>query len=104
MLIATFNATTGWHGKKIERIGKRLFIEGIGAIAPLNVFEYEASGQIDWVSEGVRALVGGMANQRQEQADRSEWDQSLNSSHAMRIIIALGLIAVLIGLFINFWG
>ena len=60
MLLATFNDTTTWQGKRIERMGERLFIEGVGQAAPQDVFCYEAAGQIEWVSTGARALVIGM--------------------------------------------
>jgi hypothetical protein len=61
MIVATFNASTGWAGKCITREGEYFILEGYGGLRAVDVMQYDAAGQIDWHSDGMRALVGSLA-------------------------------------------
>lgn len=61
MLIATFNETTGWAGKRITYETGHFLLEGHGRISPINVMSYDEKGQLRWADHGIRAWVGGLA-------------------------------------------
>lgn len=69
MLIATFNASTGWVGKTITRSGDVYALEDHGTIRPADIMRYDVAGQLAWASEEMRAWVAALA--RDDQQGRS---------------------------------
>jgi hypothetical protein len=61
MIVATFNASTGWAGKAITYEGSQFVLEGHGVISAADVMRYGQEGQLSWDSDGTRAWVGSMA-------------------------------------------
>ena len=61
MLIATFNASTGWRGKTITFEDDHFVLEGHGHVSPKNIMKYDEQGQLVWASDGMRAWVGSHA-------------------------------------------
>ena len=55
MIVATFNATTGWAGRNITWQDDRLVLEGHGVITAFDVMGYDGQGHLDWPSEEMRA-------------------------------------------------
>jgi len=58
MLIATFNDTTGWAGKKITSEGEFFILEDHGPISAQDVMQYDRQGHLVWANDGTRAWVG----------------------------------------------
>jgi hypothetical protein len=58
MLVATFNATTGWAGRQINWQDDRFILDGHGAITAFDLMGYDGQGQLDWVSEEMRSWAG----------------------------------------------
>ena len=67
MLVATFNATTGWAGREITWQDERFILDGHGAITAADVMEYDRQGHLDWPSEEMRSWA----------AARLSWEQSV---------------------------
>lgn len=61
ILIATFNETTGWVGKKITHDNGQFMLEGQGAITAADVMAYDRQGHLTWADDGTRAWVGSRA-------------------------------------------
>ena len=61
MIVATFNASTGWAGKSIAYEGSQFVLDGHGVISAEDVMKYDQDGQLAWDSDGTRAWVGSMA-------------------------------------------
>ena len=61
MIVATFNASTGWAGKSIAYEGSHFVLDGHGIISAADVMKYDQEGQLEWDSDGTRAWVGSMA-------------------------------------------
>ena len=55
MIVATFNATTGWAGRNITWQDDRLVLEGHGVITAFDLMGYDGQGHLDWPSEEMRA-------------------------------------------------
>ena len=55
MIVATFNATTGWAGKNITWQDDRLVLDGHGVITAFDLMGYDGQGQLDWPSEEMRS-------------------------------------------------
>jgi hypothetical protein len=66
MLVATFNATTGWAGREITWEDERFTLDGHGLITTADVMEYDRQGHLDWPSEEMRSWV----------AERLAWEQA----------------------------
>jgi hypothetical protein len=66
MLVATFNATTGWAGREITWQDERFTLDGHGPITAADVMEYDRQGHLDWPSEEMRSWV----------AARLAWEQA----------------------------
>jgi hypothetical protein len=62
VIIATFNATTGWAGRTITHDDGRFSLEGHGPLTAQEVLTYDAAGQLDWAYDGLRAWVGSQAS------------------------------------------
>lgn len=60
MVIATFNAATGWAGKTITHDDGEFTLEGHGAITAEDVLSYDAAGHIGWAYDGLREWVSGL--------------------------------------------
>ena len=60
-LIATFNSSTIWAGKRITVERESLMLDGVGAIAPHSVLEFDRQGYLEWASQGSRDRVNLMA-------------------------------------------
>jgi len=60
-LIATFNSSTIWAGKRITEERESLTLDGVGAIAPHSVLEFDRQGYLEWASQGSRDRVNLMA-------------------------------------------
>jgi len=60
-LIATFNSSTIWAGKRITVERESLMLDGVGAIAPHSVLEFDRQGYLGWASQGSRDTVNLMA-------------------------------------------
>jgi hypothetical protein len=54
MLVATFNATTGWAARQITWQDERFILEDHGVITAADVMAYDGQGQLDWPSEEMR--------------------------------------------------
>lgn len=56
MVVAAFNASTGWAGRTIafEEAERRFILQDFGFIGAHDVLNYDALGQIDWAGEGLR--------------------------------------------------
>lgn len=67
MLIATFNALTGWAGRQITWQDERFILDGYGVITAADVMGYDGQGQLDWPSEEMRSWA----------AARLSWEQSV---------------------------
>lgn len=65
ILIATFNETTGWVGKRITHDDEQFMLEDYGAITAADVMEYDRQGHLAWANDGTRAWVGSRALQPQ---------------------------------------
>ena len=61
MLVATFGPSTAWVGKKITHDNGQFMLEGHGAIALLNVVEYDRQGHLIWSNDTTRSWVGSLA-------------------------------------------
>gem|GEM_PF-407783 len=59
-LIATFNPTTGWSGKRITYEHGRFTLEGHGPISAADVLSYDRQGYLSWAHEGLRQWVGDL--------------------------------------------
>jgi hypothetical protein len=59
--VATFGATTGWHGKRIVYDAGSILIEGVGPVSAPGVLSYEQQGQIEWASPEMRDWIVGVA-------------------------------------------
>ena len=57
MLIATFNASTGWAGKTVHHENDQFVLEGHGPISAADVLAYDEQGYLDWANDGTRAWV-----------------------------------------------
>jgi hypothetical protein len=64
MLVATFNATTGWAGKTITHDAGVFSLEGHGPITAADVMAYDRQGFLSWTNAGTRAWVGSKAGVR----------------------------------------
>jgi hypothetical protein len=73
MLVATFNATTGWAGREITWQEERFILDGHGAITAADVAEYDRQGHLDWPSEEMRSWA----------AARLAWEQSIVAAVAV---------------------
>ena len=62
MLIATFNATTGWAGRAITFEHEQFALEGVGPLSASDVLTYDQQGHLDWAHDGTRAWVEAAAN------------------------------------------
>lgn len=69
MLIATFDATTGWAGKEITFENDAFVLEGHGPIPAGKVMEYDKQGHLVWANDGTRAWVGSKATDRPASLD-----------------------------------
>jgi hypothetical protein len=67
MIVATFNATTGWAGRSITWQDDRLILDGHGVITTADVMEYDRQGHLDWPSEEMRSWA----------AARLSWEQAV---------------------------
>jgi hypothetical protein len=67
MLVATFNATTGWAGRQITWQDERIVLDGHGVITAADLMEYDRQGHLDWPSEEMRSWA----------AARQSWEQAL---------------------------
>jgi len=67
MLVATFNATTGWAGREITWQDDRFILDGHGAITAADVMEYDRQGHLDWPSEEMHSWA----------AARLSWEQAV---------------------------
>lgn len=67
MLVATFNATTGWAGREVSWQDERFILDGHGAITAADVMEYDRQGHLDWPSEEMRSWA----------AARLSWEQAV---------------------------
>jgi hypothetical protein len=72
MIVATFNATTGWAGKNITWQDDRLVLDGHGVITTADVMEYDRQGHLDWPSEEMRSWA----------ATRLSWEQAVAAPEA----------------------
>jgi hypothetical protein len=54
MIIATFNAATGWAGKSITHDEGVFTLEGHGPITAQDVLSYDAAGHIEWAYDGLK--------------------------------------------------
>ena len=70
MLVATFNATTGWTGRQITWQDERFILDGHGAITAADVMEYDRRGHLDWPSEEMRSWA----------AARLAWEHAVAAS------------------------
>jgi hypothetical protein len=61
MLIATFNATTGWVGKAITFENEQFALEGVGPLSATDVLSYDDQGFLEWANDGNRAWVESRA-------------------------------------------
>jgi len=61
MLVATFNATTGWAGKTITYEEGVFSLDEHGAITPADLLRYDDKGQVSWAYEGLREWVQQLA-------------------------------------------
>ena len=73
MLVATFNATTGWAGRQITWQDDRFVLDGHGVIAAADVMHYDRQGHLDWPSEEMRSWA----------AARLSWEQAVTASAAV---------------------
>ena len=48
MIVATFNASTGWAGKSIAYEGSQFVLDGHGVISAEDVMKYDQDGQLAW--------------------------------------------------------
>lgn len=60
-VVATFNSSTIWAGKRITVERESLMLDGVGAIAPHSVLEFDRQGYLEWASQGSRDRVNLMA-------------------------------------------
>jgi len=60
-LIATFNATTGWTGRRITFTAGSFLLDGHGPVAAADVLAYGQRGQLDWAHDGMRTWVAQLA-------------------------------------------
>ena len=72
MIVATFNATTGWAGKNITWQDDCLVLEGHGRITTADVMEYDRQGHLDWPAEEMRDWA----------AARLSWEQAVATPQA----------------------
>jgi hypothetical protein len=57
MLIATFNATTGWVGKTITFENEQFILQDYGRITAAGVMEYDRQRYLIWPYDGMRTWV-----------------------------------------------
>lgn len=73
MIVATFNAATGWAGRNITWQDDRLVLGGHGVITTADLMEYDRQGQLDWPSEEMRSWA----------AARLSWEQAVATPAAV---------------------
>ena len=61
MLVATFDASTGWEGKTITYDDGVFVLGGHGRISAADVMTYDGQGHISWAYEGLREWVQQIA-------------------------------------------
>lgn len=70
MLVATFNATTGWAGRQITWMDEQFILDGHGAVTAADVMGYDALGQLDWPSGEMRSWA----------AARLSWEEAVRAA------------------------
>jgi hypothetical protein len=83
MLVATFNATTGWAGRQISWQDDRFILDGHGAITAFDLMGYDGQGQLDWVSEEMRSWAGA----------RYSWELAVADSTAAAPAMSLPVVS-----------
>jgi hypothetical protein len=93
MLIATFNASTGWAGRTITHDDGRFVLEGHGPLTAQEVLTYDAAGQLDWAYDGLRAWVGSQVSPAATAAEKRGtlpvWAWILLGGVAVVVLIAI---------------
>jgi len=60
-IIATFNSSTIWAGKRISYVHDGLVLEGFGPIAPQAVLDFDRQGHLEWSAQERREWVSLLA-------------------------------------------
>ena len=87
MVIATFNATTGWAGKTITHDDGVFTLEGHGTITAQDVLSYDEAGQIEWAYDGLKDWTGQLFRPPIEDKEPEAEGQAMGSDgtqHARR--------------------
>ena len=59
MILATFNASTGWAGRIIHYDDGQFTLDEFGQITREALLDYDQKGQLDWAYDGLREWVQG---------------------------------------------
>ena len=62
VLIATFNARTGWAGKTVWLENEQFTLEGHGPISAADVLLYDRQGYLEWAHAGLQEWVAAAAS------------------------------------------
>jgi len=98
VLVATFNETTGWHGKTITFEDDHFILEGHGRVSPKNITKYDDKGQLVWASDGVRAWVRSRTYDELSERETTGPVRRIGGLPVWAaVLIVLGVVAIILG-------